>query len=597
MKRSIELRRFRFICAPRKLIKGGLFLGKNPLGATPSVKSRIETAVAALLVVSAMAAWAEPRMPAVFSDHMVLQAGRSVPVWGMAAPGSTVRVQFAGQSVQAVADGQGYWSLQLKALPSSPEPGRMLVTESAAGSDGADSIAIEDVLVGEVWMAGGQSNMAFPLNSMQGKDAVLAKAANPQLRLFTVTHRTAAEPLSMHPGQTPGDVEGKWVLADATSASAFSAVAYLFGAELQQSLQRPVGMISSNWGGTPIKTWMSPESFQANIQLHAYADEYQKALAIHRKVAADPKNEADYQAAEKLWRKEEGEKLDAAMKIWNEKKKSGADPGPRPTAGRPEPQNPDPTGVPLGGYRPSTPSISWNAMFAPLVPYAVQGALWYQGEANVSGYKEYGKMLRAQVEDWRRQWNEDALEFLCVQLPMNGANGGKRELAHLREQQASVLTLPHTGLAITYDVGDPGDVHPASKIDVAHRLALLARGQVYGQRVAYASPTLQSVSVDGTALRVRFAGVNGKLAIGQAPWVAADAKPLPMDKLLGFEVAGDDGVYHAADARIEGDSVVVSSKEVAAPRFVRYAWDASPQANLYDSTGLPAAPFRTDNDE
>jgi len=184
-----------------------------------------------------------------------------------------------------------------------------------------------------------------------------------------------------------------------------------------------------------------------------------------------------------------------------------------------------------------------------------------------------------------------------VQLPMNGANGGKRELAHLREQQASVLTLPHTGLAITYDVGDPGDVHPASKIDVAHRLALLARGQVYGQRVAYASPTLQSVSVDGTALRVRFAGVNGKLAIGQAPWVAADAKPLPMDKLLGFEVAGDDGVYHAADARIEGDSVVVSSKEVAAPRFVRYAWDASPQANLYDSTGLPAAPFRTDNDE
>ena len=553
--------------------------------------------VALLLAFSAVAAWAQLRMPAVFSDHMVLQAGRSVPVWGMAAPGATVRVQFAGQSVQAVADGQGFWKLQLMALSGSTQPGRMVITESAAGNHSSSSIAIEDVLVGEVWVAGGQSNMAFPLSSMQGKDAVLAKAANPQLRLFSVTHRTAAEPLSLHPGQAPGDVEGKWVLADTTSAAAFSAVAYLFGAELQQSLQRPVGLISSNWGGTPIKTWMSPVAFQSNPQLHVYEEEYQKALAIHGKVIADPQNEAGYQAAEKLWRKEEGEKLDAAMKIWNEKKKSGVDPGPRPTAGRPEPQNPDPTGVPLGGYRPSTPSISWNAMFAPLVPFAIEGALWYQGEANVSGYKEYGKMLRALVEDWRRQWNEDALEFLCVQLPMNGANGGKRELARLREQQASVLTLPHTGLAITYDVGDPGDVHPASKVDVAHRLALLARGKVYGQLLAYANPSLKSVSEEGTALRVRFAGVNGKLVIGQAPWVAADAKPLPMDELLGFEVAGDDRVFHAADARIEGDSVEVRSKEVSAPRFVRYAWDASPRANLYDSAGLPVAPFRTDNDE
>ena len=541
------------------------------------------------------AAQAEIRLPAIFSDHMVLQAGAPVPVWGMAAPAMQMTVRFAGQEVRAMADQNGYWNVQLKPLDPSSAASEMTIGEADPHGSVASVLVIHDVLVGEVWVGAGQSNMGFGLNSMEGKEKVLATAGNPQLRLFTVKHMTAAEPIGLRPGEVLGNVYGSWELSDEKTAANFSAVAYLFGEELQRSLDLPVGMISDNWGGTPIQTWMSLTAFASEPIFGKYVDEYHAANALHQKLSAEPQVQANYVAADKQWQSEVGDKLNAKMKVWNAAKTAGSDPGPRPIGSRPEPKNPDPTGVPLGGYRPGSPGISWNAMFQPIAQYAIKGALWYQGEANVSGYREYGGLLRAMIADWRHAWHEPDMEFLVVQLPALGENGGKtRNLAHMREQQATVLSLPHTGLAVTYDVGDPGNVHPASKIAVAHRLTLLARAKAYGESVAPTGPIMQSVQPDGSKLRVTFAGIGGKLVIGQTPWVASDTTQFPSDKLIGFEIAGDDGIYHDAVANFDGNSVILSAESVPAPKFVRYAWDESPRANLYDSSGLPAAPFRND---
>lgn len=549
--------------------------------------------VCAVVVLFSASSRAEIKLPAILSDHMVLQSGNQVPIWGMATPGARMRVVFGGQAVSGIADSNGYWSVRLQAMQPSAAGAEMTISETSPGQAPPTSVTIRDVLVGEVWLAAGQSNMAYPLDAMQGKEKALAAAENPQLHLFTVRHMTAAEPVGLHPGEMVGDLQGSWQVSDAKTAAAFSAVGYLVAAELQRSIRRPVGMISSNWGGTPIKTWMALTALKSQPALSQYVDEYQKALAIHQQQIANPQIDLSYKAADQLWHQEVGDKYDAEMRQWNQVNESGGNPGPRPQPSRPEPQNPDPTGVPLGGYRPQSPGISWNAMFSPLIPYAIKGVLWYQGEANVSGYKEYGLMLRTMVQDWRLHWNEPAMEFLCVQLPANGKNGGARNLAHLREQQASVLTLPYTGLAISYDVGDPGNVHPANKVDIAHRLALIARGQVYGEKLTFTGPMMESAVQDGKTMRVRFTSIGGQLVIGQAPWVAKDAQQLPADRLVGFEIAGESGVFRPAVAAIDGDSVVLSADGVDAPRFVRYAWDESPQANLYDSSGLPAAPFRT----
>jgi sialate O-acetylesterase len=201
------------------------------------------------------------------------------------------------------------------------------------------------------------------------------------------------------------------------------------------------------------------------------------------------------------------------------------------------------------------------------------------------------------VEDWRKQFNEPEMPFLVVQLPANGKNNPKSDLAHMREAQATVLQLPHTGLAITFDVGNPANVHPANKVDLAHRLTLVARGSVYGEKLDYTGPVMQSAMAEGATMRVRFKGGDGTLKIAQQPWVAADTTPFPTDRLIGFQIAGADKVFHEATAKIAGDSVLLTADGVSSPKYVRYAWDESPRANLYDGAGLPAAPFRTDTDQ
>ena len=537
------------------------------------------------------------KLPAILSDHMVMQADTTVPVWGLASPHATITASFAGKDHSTKADASGYWTIALPPSPASDLAQTLSITQKTAGGT-TTSVTIQDVLVGEVWIAGGQSNMGYGLSAMQGKEKFLATATNPQLRLFTVKHNTAAEPIGLRPGLIPGDVDGKWELSNATTANQFSAVAYLFGAQLQGELHKPVGIISSNWGGTPIQTWMSHDAFASDPAFAKYLDESAEELALHRQLAADPANDARYKADWQLWRKEVGDDYDAAMKAWNAANESGKDAGPRPKMSRPEPKNPDPTGIPLGGYRPGAPSVCWNAMFAPLLPYAMRGALWYQGEANVSQYKEYGPLLRSMVIDWRRKFDRPTLDFLVVQLPANGVNDTKRNLAHMREAQATILTLPHTGLAISFDVGDPGNVHPANKVDVADRLVRIALAKSYGKPVPYSGPIFESAKAEGDSLRITFSHVAGKLVIAQTPWLSIHTVPFPLDRLIGFEIAGEDKVFAPADAQIIGtDQVVLKANGIGHPRYVRYAFDESPRANLYDEAGLPTAPFRTDPDQ
>ena len=540
---------------------------------------------------------AQIKLPAIISDHMVLQADRKTPLWGRASAGAEITASFQGKAVVTHADAGGYWRLELPPDAASDRPDALTIAESST-PDTRSSVTIQDVLVGEVWIAGGQSNMAYRLQSMQGKEKYVAAANNSQLRFFQVKHNTSAEPLGLWPGLAVGDVDGKWELSEPATAAPFSAVAYLFATELQGQLHRPVGVISSNWGGTPIQTWMSHDAFASDGTFQKYLDESAKAVALHRKLVADPANDAKYKADWQKWRKEVGEPYDAAMKIWNTANESGKDPGLRLKIGEPEPRNPDPTAIPLGGYRPGSPSVCWNAMYSPLLPYAMRGALWYQGEANVSGYKDYSLMLRSMVIDWRDQFANANLDFLVVQLPANGVNDAKRQLAHMREAQATTLTLPRTGLAITFDVGDPGNVHPASKVDIAHRLTLIALAKTYGRSIPYTGPVFESAEPESSTLRVTFSHVTGKLVIAQTPWLSVHTVPFPLDLVIGFEIAGNDKVFAPATATIaNGNQVVLKSETLPHPRYVRYAFDESPRANLYDEAGLPTAPFRTDSDQ
>lgn len=534
----------------------------------------LPTKIFAVVVVLVSAAQAEVKLPAVFADHMVFQRDLPAPVWGTAAAGESVVVEFAGQTKVAMADTAGKWKVVLDPLKTSAES-----RELKAGT-----LVIHDVLVGEVWLASGQSNMAFGLNAAHNAAEVLPQVNDPQLRFFTVTHKTAVEPQP--------DLQGKWDLANPQAAKGFSAVAYFFAREIRRTQNCPVAILHSSWGGTPIETWIGLDGYKLEPPLAKPLQQWEKALEQYRKIQADPKLEADYVAALAKWRKEVEPAFNAATKAWN------ASPvGPKPVPATPEPTNPDPMGMPSPSRRPQTPAVSFNAMIAPLVPYAIRGALWYQGEANGSAGMEYRKLLPRLIQDWRRLWGQE-FAFLYVQLPMNGKDNAPVAAAGwpwLREAQLLTLQVPKTSMAITIDVGDPGNVHPTDKLDVGNRLALLARRDVYGEKLIASGPLYNGSQIDGDKIRIRFKEVGTGLTPGQAPWRAAGVEPLPTDKLVGFYIAGEDKKWVEAEARIEGNSVIVYSPAVPKPVAVRYAWANSPRCNLYNREGIPASPFRTDD--
>lgn len=494
---------------------------------------------APLLAVAFSPGRADVTLAPLFRDHAVLQGDLPLPVWGQAAAGEKVTVTFKGRQATAVADASGRWRVRLDPLPASAEPADLVAA-------GHNVVTICDVLVGEVWLASGQSNMARPLVGTLNAPAEIAAAQYPLIRHFTVRN-TAAE----QPAET---VEGGWQPCTPEVAAKFSGVGYFFARDLQQRLGVPVGLIHSSWGGTPIESWISDAALRTTTVYPAILERWEKDCAeFETRQRLHPVEQAEWKIAE-----------DHAL--------ATRTPNPRPW----------PT-VPIGPGTPYAPGRLYNGMIAPLQPYALRGMIWWQGESNTVRAGEYGELFQTMIRSWRTGWELGDFPFHFVQLTnyQLGWDGSRRVWARLREQQASALQLPNTAMTVTIDIGDPFEMHLLPKQEAGRRLVLSALARVYGRAEAWTGPVFASAERDGAAMRVRFEASDEGLVL----------RPDAGDAL---ELAGPDQAFHPATGRIEGDALIVTSPAVHEPVAVRYAWTNAPTASLFNKAGLPAAPFRSD---
>ncbi len=632
------------------------------------------------------------RVPAVFAEHMVLQRDREVPIWGWDRPGQTVTVTIGDKAQSARAAENGRWQVALPPLPAGG-PHTLTIT-------GSETRKIADILVGEVWLASGQSNMEFALSGASDAASSIPAARRPELRMFTVERRTAGAPET--------DVKGSWQVSAPETAPRFSAVAYYFARKIQDSLGVPVGVIHSSWGGTPAEAWTSRTALAARPETKALADSYS--------AAGSPQIQAEYERAKTAWRdrvycKDPGNKglalhyaelgfddskwkelevpglwqqlglaINGAVwfrhpfvvkkedattdfelelgpiddfdetyvngqkvgsigpefpdayrtprkyKIPSSLLKPGRNvvavrvfdnfggggfhgaaselrvfPAGRPgsaeaLAGRwrylvewsvPHPgellgKEPRP---PAGPSNQNSPGVLFDGMIAPLVPYGLRGAIWYQGESNVGRAAEYQALLPTLIADWRGRFRSE-LPFYIVQLANfleRRPAPGDSAWAELRDAQAKVASsVPGAGLAVTIDIGEGGDIHPKNKRDVGERLALVALAKTYQKQLEYSGPAVESVRAESGKLRVAFGHADGLALTGK------------LGKPAGFAIAGSDKKFVWADAKLEGKSVVLSSKTVKEPRWVRYAWADNPEVNLVNSSKLPPSPFEAE---
>jgi sialate O-acetylesterase len=656
----------------------------NCCGSVSRALRQLFRMAAALCMISCGLCWADPVIPTLISDHMVLQRGREIHIWGQADAAEKVSVSLAGHDATTAADASGNWSIDLPALPAGG-PFTLAIR-------GNKEIVIKDVMIGEVWLASGQSNMTFSLGGAEGAATEVPAAYHPQIRFFTVPKKIALTPQS---DTSPAH----WELCTPDSAKNFSAVAYFFAREIQRKLNVPVGVIESAWPGTPIEQWIAPETLRADSDLKATVDQWDHAAPAVKGFAETPlpfnlefddfelipalpgssaKTLANFDdassrlvtggsfsyewgdgpdslfelvspgrggkgfAARVAGRLDgtQSSSLNASYKrdssavdfssyegihFWvrgngsfrfrskqptvtdyddyaTPLQKVSADW--QPVAVRFRDLRQDGWGVvipfsqdALTGfsieslttleYAPMPVSSLYEGMITPLLSYAFRGALWYQGESNALQAHQYRKLLPALIKNWRDASHQQDLEFLIVQLPNHGAipdEPGESAWAELREAQfLTMKNVPHTGMAVTIDVGDPKDLHPHRKREVGERLALWALGTTYQEPDEYSGPLFDSAKIEGSNVRVRFTHAGAGLeALGGA-------------ELQGFAIAGADRKFHWAQAQIEGDDVIVSSPDVPSPVAVRYAWGDSPRFNLFNKDGLPASPFRTDD--
>ncbi|MCW5943546.1 MAG: hypothetical protein KIS66_15045 [Fimbriimonadaceae bacterium] len=454
-----------------------------------------------LLPLLSTSAMAEVRVPALFSPGMVLQHGEPVPVWGWATPGEPVTVRFQSQTATTKADARGAWKVTLGPLRADRTPGDLIV-------QGTNRLAIGNVLVGEVWLCSGQSNMEWPLSRTEGAEDEVAKADYPAIRMFTVTNATADTP------QT--DCSGKWQTAAPNTVAAWSAVGYHYARLLHLRLGLPVGMIDATWGGTVVEAWTDLAEFQKDPK------EFASTLALLEAPNVHPANR---------------------------------------------------------------PGKLYNGMIAPLIPYRLAGAIWYQGESNAWAAWRYRTLFPMLIANWRRAWGQDRLPFYFVQIaPYRYAGADPRAAAELREAQLTAMrTVPDTGMAVTMDIGDPANIHPPNKRDVADRLARWAFAKTYRlPEIVFSGPEFRSLKVEGNTLRLRFdhAARGLRTRDGASP--------------SHFTIAGKDQKFVPAQARIEGDTLVVWAEGVPNPVAVRYAWADDATPNLANAAGLPASSFRSD---
>jgi len=504
----------------------------------------LHVSLALLLCGLLTTAWADVKLPGVMGDHMVLQQEVAIPVWGWAEPGEKVTVTLGDQSKTSTACEAGKWSVTFEAM----KAGGPYVLKV----QGKNLVELKDVLVGEVWLCSGQSNMQWTVSSSANRDEEIAAGDYPKLRMFTVDRKTALEPQS-----TCG---GSWQVASPQTVGGFSATAYFFGRELHKQLGVPVGLINSSWGGTPIEAWTSQKDQEAVPELAAKVESHRKAVQ-----SFDPEN------AKKQYEKQLADwERTTKAKGWSKNlpRKPGL------------PQNP--------GLSPHGPGSLYNGMIAPLAPYFIRGAIWYQGESNAGNAKIYGLQMKTMITNWRRDWKQGDFAFLSVQLPnfMAPQQSPSEPVAGwplLREEFVKTLALPNTGMAITIDIGEAKNIHPKNKQDVGKRLAQWALAKNYGKDCVASGPLYKSMQKQGDKIVLQFDYADGGLVVHGG------------DKLKGFAIAGEDKKFVWADAKIEGNSVAVSSAEVKSPSAVRYAWANNPDCNLFNKAGLPASPFRTDD--
>ena len=529
-----------------------------------------------LLLLSSLPTRADVKLPALFGDHMVLQQEATVPVWGRAEPGEKVTVSFGGLKTETTATAEGKWRADLPALPANTPPGTLVIA-------GKNTVTINDVLVGDVWLCTGQSNMEFGTGRGQA-----AQANDDQIRLFHVAQHLAIAPVD--------DVRAKWEVCTPETVPGFSAVGFFFAKNLRADLKRPVGLIESCVGGTGAQEWTDLPTLQADPILRHYAVDFNKITAAY------PGGEAEYAAKAAAHEAEMKQWNDAlladpvyqeALKAWNAAS-AEARSASRPAPPAPKPPLPQPASP--AGKR-GDPVCLFDGMIAPLVPYAMKGVIWYQGENNAQTTAlaaEYCTLFPAMIQDWRGLWKEGDFPFLFVQLANFDRGGADWPL--LREAQLKTLALPKTGMAVIIDIGTGGNIHPPDKADVGARLALAARHIAYGENIVYTGPIYEAMKAEADSIHVSFKGdsIGGGLIIGTAPWVDPKAAPVSKTELQGFAIAGEDQQWVTAQAKIEGNGVVVSSPQVPRPVAVRYAWSSNPQCNLYNKEGLPASPFRTD---
>jgi sialate O-acetylesterase len=498
----------------------------------------------AITLMSAVLCYADVEVPDVLSDGMVLQRDRRIPVWGKADPDEGVSVSFAGQVKKTRADKDGKWRVELDGMSASETPAILTIT-------GHNVIELKDVLVGEVWLCSGQSNMQLTLPQTNDGEAAIAAADHPILRLFDVSREVAFK-------RKTGKL-GTWQVSTPESVRPFSAACYYFGLELQKELQVPIGLINSSYGGSQAEAWTPVEYLLASDDLRPCV-ERAKIWDEER-----PRVKAEYEEKMKQWREVA------------EKARSNGSAVPA------APRDPDA----LRPYR--IAGSIYNGMVEPLIPFTIRGVLWYQGESNEERAQQYGILLPTMIRAWRERWGYSELPFGIVQLPNyrdSRAEPADEPWSHLREaQRRTALTTRKTGLIVTIDIGEAHDIHPKNKLEVGKRMSRWALADVYGRKMLKSGPAFVKAKAKGSRIVLTFGEAGRGLRVREG------------EKLAEFAVAGADHQWRWAEAKITGrDRVEVWSDLVQQPQAVRYAFNNNPRnPNLTNETGVPAAPFRTDN--
>ena len=489
-----------------------------------------------LLLTLASVTFGDVKLPSVISSNMVLQQKSKVAIWGWADPGEKVSISTSWKKTARATTGKdGKWLAKIQ-TPKAGGPYTVAIK-------GNNTITLENVLIGEVWVCSGQSNMQWSLNKTDDAEKYIAAANFPKMRLFYVTRTVAGEPQE--------DCEGNWAECSPETVARFSAVAYYFGRKLYEELDVPIGLIHSSWGGTPAEAWTRKEYLEKDAVLTPILERHK--LKIENLPNA------------KKWFPKRYEK-------WQQQAEEAKAKGKR---------------VPRAPEKPTErnqrdPSSLYNGMIAPLIPYGIKGAIWYQGEANVIRSWQYRKLFPTMITNWRKDWKQGNFPFYYVQLaPFN--YGEERPSEELREAQFMTLSLTNTGMAVTMDIGDPKDIHPKNKLDVGKRLALWALAKDYGKKkLVYSGPLYKSKKIERDKIRLSFNHVgSGLISTG--------------GELTHFTIAGSDKEFVDAKAIIDGKTIVVSSDAVKKPVAARFGWSNAAEPNLFNKEGLPASSFRTDD--